>query len=153
MRAELTRVERQERGERLALIRFHAGEGKLRAAEGLSQDLRSHMESLSRDHKELKARLETLTGVLPPNVSLSAMSWVGAAFNLTGAASTYKEALRYAANLRESGLFTDVKVLEASGQGDSDHRDEDEAAGGQISFAAEALVAPASDKQSETQGR
>ena len=58
-------------------------------------------------------RIETITEKSrPPGVEVSNLTPKGDTFSLTASAFTLADAIRYAANIRESGLFTDVTLLQ-----------------------------------------
>ena len=57
-------------------------------------------------------KIETITEkTRPPNISVTNLSPKGDEFTLTGRAPALDDAIRYAINIRNSGLFIDVKVL------------------------------------------
>jgi Tfp pilus assembly protein PilN len=66
---------------------------------------------------------------LPMGVSLSSLLQRGDGFTLVGVASSYDQALAYTANLRDSGYFSDARVLKVDGREDPDNPQ-----GGSVSF-------------------
>ncbi|HZA25968.1 MAG TPA: PilN domain-containing protein, partial [Dehalococcoidia bacterium] len=69
----------------------------------------------------LLARLSTITDTaVPAGVSLSGVAPLGGDFSVVGTASSHAETLSYAANLKESPLFADARVIRVDGSGGAD---------------------------------
>ena len=77
--------------------------------------MKSRLAGLAMEMEELGAwfeKIETITEkTRPPNISVTNLSPKGDEFTLTGRAPALDDAIRYAINIRNSGLFIDVKVL------------------------------------------
>jgi Tfp pilus assembly protein PilN len=75
------------------------------------------LEDLQTGMEILLARLETLsTTARPVGLTLTSLVQRGDGFGLVGTASSYDQVLAYAANLRDSGLFADARVLKVDGK-------------------------------------
>ena len=116
--AQLARLERVERQQRLALNSERAGLQEAEAEAQFAELLASRLIGLRQESEALQNQLDTLTrGALPVNVALTGLSLEGRDFHLTGTAPTYLDSLQYTAALRDTGLFADVSLGEASASG------------------------------------
>ena len=111
----LTRLQAQERQQRLLSGRAQSIEAQIRVIGGLAQNLEADLTRFDSELKVTLERLETLTGsALPPNVTLSSFVQQAGGYGIGGTAPSYEDALQYMKNLRASGLFRDAKILQAS---------------------------------------
>ena len=116
--------------------------------------LKNGAEALSQEMATLGAwfdRIEEITVTSrPPSVSVSDLKFLGDDFKLFGTAPTLEDAIKYAENIRSSGLFVEVRLREVGSSLGLSTRSaptlEDILAG------AGALAAPEEPAESETSG-
>ena len=122
--AATTQLEEKEQDDRLHQSRLR----KARTVQNEGRDI--HQLTL-----ELKSRLDTLTDEMatlgdwfervdtitektrPPGVQVNGLTPSGNEFTLAAEAPTLQDAIKYAANIRDSGLFTDVDLLHVQSTG------------------------------------
>ncbi len=108
----------QEREQRLFANIEGGLASRLAEARGRELALTSGLGELKLRIDTLVSRLNTITrAALPPGVQLTSMVPERAGIALAGNAGTYEAILQYASNLRQSGLFQNVTVLQAAGSG------------------------------------
>ena len=111
----------EERDQRLAAAAAASTERKSRDQRQLTLDLRSRLHVLQADMDELEEwfnKIETITlKSRPPNVSVSNLAPKADQFTLTGRAQTFADAVQYAANICNSGLFVDVSLQQVGSAG------------------------------------
>ncbi|HLF03857.1 MAG TPA: PilN domain-containing protein [Dehalococcoidia bacterium] len=101
-----------------------------------SKALQLHLDELAISMDTLLARLETMSATaMPAGVALNSLVQRADGFTLVGTAYSYDQVLAYAANLRDSGLFSDARVLKMDGR----EKPEDPLAAS-VSFQLEAMV-------------
>jgi hypothetical protein len=115
---QLQALKGQEKSHDLVLTSYHESNTQFEAASNEISNLETRLDDLDVEMSTLLARLSTITDVaLPAGVSLSGVAPLGADFSLVGTASSHADALRYAANLKESPLFADARVIRVDGSG------------------------------------
>lgn len=112
-------LERKERQERIYRISLKRAETLGSDARAIRRETLSFEDRLAELQDEMDVlgewfnRIETITLISrPPNVSVSGLTPKADKFTLTGTAASLEDAIRYADNIRASGLFTDVNVRE-----------------------------------------
>ena len=109
--ARVTNIQLQERQHRLTIGRAATIQKEADAALQRTQGLESQLADAKVEMDTLIKRLDIITTTgLPTGVHVTAVRWLGNEFALTGSASSFDLALRYAGNLRTSGLFDGVQV-------------------------------------------
>lgn len=115
---ELQSLRRQERRHDVLLTSYQESNAELESAREFNAKLETQLETLQADIDLLLARLSTMTdSALPPGVELSSVAPLGREFSVVGIASSHAEALRYAANLRDSPLLEEARIVRVEGPG------------------------------------
>ena len=108
----LDNLKRQERNHRMEQGRARATQERVQSFELLTDSLLAHLDLLEEDLDVLLFRAGQITrDALIPSVSVNSLGNEGREFNLTGTAKSYEDVLRYTTNLREAGVFDDVRVV------------------------------------------
>jgi hypothetical protein len=117
----LQRAEDLERDHRLNAGAARKLQREAQDIRRLTLHMKSRLAGLAQEMEELGAwfeKIETITEkARPPNVRVTNLSPRGDEFTLTGRAPTLEDAVRYANNIRSSGLFIDVKVRRVESAG------------------------------------
>lgn len=117
----LDKVETEERDHRLEAGAVASLERKAREKRQLTLDLSLKLDGLQVDIDELGEwfnKIETITQKSrPPNVSVSNLAPKEDQFTLSGRAQTFADAVRYATNICNSGLFVDVSLQQVGSAG------------------------------------
>jgi hypothetical protein len=115
---QLQALKVQEKSHDLVLTSYQEGNAQFEAARSEISGLETRLDELDVEMGILLARLSTITDTaLPAGVTLSGVAPLGPDFSLVGTASSHAETLRYAANLKESPLFADARVIRVDGSG------------------------------------
>ena len=108
----LDNLKRQERTHRIEQGRARATQERIQSFELLTDSLLGQLDLLEEDLDVLLLRAEQITRkALFPAVSVNSLSLQGEEFSLTGSARTYEDVLQYTSNLREAGVFDDVRII------------------------------------------
>lgn len=109
--AQLTALQGRERQQRLVSIRITGLDKQAKAGAHTASALELRLAQFGEETLALQERMQTLATRAPgPGLQLSTLSMQGDSFVLTGAAAGYDDVLRYAKELRASGLFSEVKI-------------------------------------------
>lgn len=104
---------------RLQLLEVGNLQQEVEEIEGFSQQLDTHLEELAATRSSLIQRLETAAvSAIPAGVALNSANYGAEQLSLQGQAPSYTQALLYAKQLRESGLFHEVHLIQAQGMGE-----------------------------------
>jgi Tfp pilus assembly protein PilN len=121
LETRLQNLERQERRHRLERGQARAIEERIAATELFTDTLNTKLDTLDQDTDFLLQRAGAMTReALPSGVQINSIGQQGDGFGISGTADTYEDVLRYTANLRETGLFSDVRAVRLSGGGSDD---------------------------------
>ncbi|MFQ5874792.1 MAG: PilN domain-containing protein, partial [Dehalococcoidia bacterium] len=111
-------MQRQERQLRITLATRMSVEEDIQSLVQLGEALESSLANIQSDLQGQLVQMEMITrDGLPPTTSLSSLLHQGGQFTLSGTASSYEEVLQYIDNLRTSGLFAEVRLLETAESG------------------------------------
>ena len=114
--ADLVTMRTLERENRLASARAEFIGGQTLAITGLTQNLEVFLADSRGDLNTILLRLEAFTHrALPPEVTLATIKPQGDTFAFSGTAPSYQDLIRYTDNLRSLGLFSSVRIQQASG--------------------------------------
>ncbi|MCH8063208.1 MAG: PilN domain-containing protein, partial [Chloroflexi bacterium] len=111
----LDNLKRQERNHRLEQGLARATQERILSFELLTESLLGHLGLLEEDLDILLLRAEQITrDALIPSVAVNSFSQQGGEFGLTGTAGSYEDVLQYTSNLRETGVFDEVRIVRIS---------------------------------------
>ena len=119
---QLTNLETQDRQDRPSQARARVLHERVAAAAARVAAVQAHRSGLREGAATLLAQLRAVNREsLPPGVLVSALSLKGTDLTAQGTAASYEDVVRYAVNLRASGLFSDLRVprITASGVGEA----------------------------------
>lgn len=109
--ARVDNLQRQDRDLRLALGRAASMENDTQAASQMASGLETLLTRLKSNRENLLAQMSALTkDALPAGVAVSSLGQRPDGFGVLGTASSYGEVLQLTANLRATGLFTEVGI-------------------------------------------
>lgn len=113
--ARVESLKGQEREQRLATGHAKAVEEETRGLAQRTEALKAYLAQTEAGNTTLLSQLETFTErALPPNVLLSSLSPQSGGFALIGHGSSHEAIRQYITNLRKSGLFKDVRLIEVT---------------------------------------
>ena len=127
---ELRDLQRQEKKHNVVLVDHQQSQSGYESAREQTMELQNRVAESSGSVETLLTRLDIITDrAKPDNVSLIAVAPSGDDLSIMGAAQSYAEALRYAANLRSYDLFEGARMVQLQGE---DGREDGE--GSYVSF-------------------
>lgn len=142
---EVKNLERQVRIHRLSEGQLRTLEDFTQSAVDLAIGLETRLTQLRGAVDDLLAQKEAITVDAPPS-DLRVVTAVleGGEFAISGNASSYEDVIRYTANLRETGLFSSVKItrLASTGSVDSRVRDTEDVVLDDVNYQVEAKAWP-----------
>lgn len=112
---QLGKLKDEERTQRLNIARGNVLENQLEVTSVENGAMESRLANLDQAMNVLLERVETITAeARPDGVLLASSALQSNGFSLGGSALTYQQVFQYAANLRESEMFSEVKILQTA---------------------------------------
>lgn len=141
--SHLARLEETARQLRIADMRSASEGRRLESSEQMASALELHLSGLATEMDAVVSRLDTMAGG-DSTVQLAGVSVQEGSYALSGLSSSYEDVTRYAAMLRRSGLFTEVKISRMDSSAAASATSGEPSSGTAVAFQIKVTVPPAS---------